>query len=592
MIMGNQFSFVSIARNNGIPRISVGNSMIGPQEVTNAPPTSNRTQGVPMLGRLPAPLSPLALLLDLNSGGTIVTARHSRGLYILNDDTFEQHHASFSSQPYKPTQLFTLIHSDVWGPFKVTTSSGKRQNNIMLLFPHNHINPHNCLPLSIVTFGVPPRYGVAVLENVEEKNSGDETEVKTETSNNEAEQGHTEKLDKYDPSLDLPIALRKETFSPVAKLNTVRVLSVSVNKDWPLYQLDVKNAFLNGDLVEEVYMSPPPGFEAQFDQQTGKIAVLIAYVDDIVLSGDDQTEISQLKQRMVNEFEIKNLGNLKYFLRMEVVRSKEGISVSPRKYTLDLLTKTGMLGCHPAGTPIEFNCKLGNSDDQVPVDKEQYQHLAPYEEHMEAVKRILRYLKTTPGKRLMFRKTNKKTIEAYTNSDWARSVVDRKSTSGYCTFVWGNLGTLRSKKQSVVARSSAEAEYRATSLGLLLVLLTTQFSMIELNMLRLIGISSNKDLTMGAYAFRTSLRADSVLSQQGHPIEHFSEKDQSCKDNKLVNAFSDKDTLVTVLSTEVITFSYLPDLHEGGANLYSKHFKKLLQKKHSWGKLGRTFWAR
>ncbi|KAL0552943.1 hypothetical protein IC582_012078 [Cucumis melo] len=436
---------------------------------------------------------------------------------------------------------------------------------------------------------------------MEEKNRDDETEVRIETSNYEAEQGHTRKLDEYDPSLDIPIALRKGTrsctkhpicnyvsydnLSPQFRAFTANLdstiipkniytalecpewknavmeemkaleknrtweicalpkghktvgckwvfslkykadgtldrhkarvlLSVAVNKDWPLYQLDVKNVFLNGDLVEEVYMSPPPGFEAQFGQEvcklqkslyglkqsprawfdrfttfvksqgysqghsdhtlftkaskTGKIAILIVYVDDIVLTGDDQTEISQLKQRMSDEFEIKDLGNLKYFLGMEVARSKEGISVSQRKYTLDLLTETGMLGCRPADTPIEFNCKLGNSDDQVPVDKEQYQRLvgkliylshtrpdisfavsvvsqfmqAPYEKHMEAVNRILRYLKNTPGKGLMFRKTNKKTIEAYTDSDWAGS------------------------KQSVVARSSAEAEYRAMSLGI------------------------------------------------------------------------------------------------------------------------------
>ncbi|KAA0068142.1 Cysteine-rich RLK (receptor-like protein kinase) 8 [Cucumis melo var. makuwa] len=171
---------------------------------------------------------------------------------------------------------------------------------------------------------------------------------------------HIGKIDKYDPSLDPPIALRKETFSPVAKLNTVRVLlSVAVNKGWSLYQLDVKNAFRNGDLVEETNMSPPPGFEAQFGQQvyklqkslydlkqslnswfdrfttffksqrysqghsnhtlftkvseTGKIIVLLVYVDDIVSSRDDQVEINQLKQRMDNEFEIKDLENLKYF---------------------------------------------------------------------------------------------------------------------------------------------------------------------------------------------------------------------------------------------------------------------------------------
>ena len=87
---------------------------------------------------------------------------------------------------------------------------------------------------------------------------------------------------------------------------------------------------------------------------------------------------------------------------------------------------------------------------------------------MEAANRIMRYLKTTPGKELglMFRKTSRKTIEAYTDSNWAGSVVDRKSTSGYCIFVWDNLVTWRSKKQSVVARSSAEAEYRAMSLGI------------------------------------------------------------------------------------------------------------------------------
>ncbi|KAA0034357.1 putative mitochondrial protein [Cucumis melo var. makuwa] len=104
---------------------------------------------------------------------------------------------------------------------------------------------------------------VAILENVEEKNSGDETDVRAETSNNEAEQDHTKKLDEYDPSLNILIALIKEIFSSVANLNSVRILlSVAMNKDCALYQMNVKNSSLNGDLVEEVYMSSPPGFEA------------------------------------------------------------------------------------------------------------------------------------------------------------------------------------------------------------------------------------------------------------------------------------------------------------------------------------------
>ena len=83
----------------------------------------------------------------------------------------------------------------------------------------------------------------------------------------------------------------------------------------------------------------------------------------------------------------------------------------------------------------------------------------PYEEHMEAMNWILRYLKRSPSKDLMFRKTDRKCIETYTDSDRAELVIDRKSIFGYCTFSLCNLVTWRSKKQSVIARSIVEAEY-------------------------------------------------------------------------------------------------------------------------------------
>ncbi|EXC12992.1 hypothetical protein L484_016923 [Morus notabilis] len=143
----------------------------------------------------------------------------------------------------------------------------------------------------------------------------------------------------------------------------------------------------------------------------GKIAVLIVYVDDIILTGDNSAKMSHLKESLASEFEIKDLGSLKYFLGMEVARSKDAKDGDP------------------------------------------------------AIYRILRYLKSTLGKGLLSEKHEQKTIEAYTNADWAGSVTDRRSTSGYCTYVWGNLVTWRSKKQSVVARSSAEAEYRAMAHG-------------------------------------------------------------------------------------------------------------------------------
>ncbi|RVX07328.1 Retrovirus-related Pol polyprotein from transposon RE1 [Vitis vinifera] len=266
-----------------------------------------------------------------------------------------------------------------------------------------------------------------------------------------------------------------ETFAPVAKLNTIRILlSLAVNQDWCLQQLDIKNAFLNGDLEEEVYMEIPPGFEESMAKNqadhtlfvkkshTGKMAILIVYVDDIILSGNDMEELQNLKKYLSEEFEVKDLGNLKYFLGMEVARSRKGIK------------------------------KLGIEKESTPVDRGRYQRLvgrliylshtrpdigfavsavsqfmhSPTEEHMEAVYRILRYLKMTPGKGLFFRKTENRDTEVYSDADWAGNIIDRRSTSGYCSFVWGNLVTWRSKKQSVVARSSAEAEYRALAQGI------------------------------------------------------------------------------------------------------------------------------
>ncbi|RVW74752.1 Retrovirus-related Pol polyprotein from transposon TNT 1-94 [Vitis vinifera] len=296
----------------------------------------------------------------------------------------------------------------------------------------------------------------------------------------------------------------QETFAPVAKLNTVRVLlSLAANLDWSLHQLDVKNAFLNGDLEEEVYMDIPAGLEttsnfnkvcrlrkslyglkqsprAWFERFTkvvkgygfiqcqsdhtlfvkhfpeGKLAIIIVYVDNIILTGDHEEKIDLLKKLLTKEFEIKDLGNLKYFLGMEIARSKKGIAVSQRKYVLDLLNETGMLGCKPAETPMDTTVKREESDGSAPVDKGRYQRLVgkliylshtrpdigfsvsvvsqfmnnPTEKHMTAVIRILRYLKMTPGKGLFFQRTTKKEIEIFSDADWAGSVTDRRSTSG------------------------------------------------------------------------------------------------------------------------------------------------------------------
>jgi Reverse transcriptase (RNA-dependent DNA polymerase) len=306
----------------------------------------------------------------------------------------------------------------------------------------------------------------------------------------------------------------QKTFSPVAKLNTIRVLlSLAANLDWPLHQFDVKNAFLHGNLKEEIYMDTPPGYintrskpvvcrlhktlyglkqspqawfgrfcnamkDYEFEQSDSdhtlffkrreeKLTVLIIYVDDMIITGNDRDEIKRLEERLSKEFEMKNLGGLKYFLGIEVIRTKQGITLSQRKYILDLLAEVGMMDCKPADTPLIRNLKLEEHSDQIPVNKERYQRLVgkliylshtrpdiayavslvsqfmhhPGEEHMKAVMGIIRYLKGTPGKGIQFLKNGHLDIMGYTDADWAGNVTDRRSTSGYFTFIGGNLVT-------------------------------------------------------------------------------------------------------------------------------------------------------
>jgi hypothetical protein len=156
---------------------------------------------------------------------------------------------------------------------------------------------------------------------------------------------------------------------------------------------------------------------------------------------------------------------------------------------LDLLTETGMLGCRPAVAPIDQKFKL-SAEAGESVDRERYQRLVgrliylshtrpdisfvvsvvsrymhdSREGHIDVVYQILRYLKNASGKRLIFRKNGHLNIEGYCDSDWASCPDDRKFTSGYCMFVGGNLVSWKSKKQTVVARSTAETEYRVMTL--------------------------------------------------------------------------------------------------------------------------------
>ncbi|CAA7410826.1 unnamed protein product [Spirodela intermedia] len=203
------------------------------------------------------------------------------------------------------------------------------------------------------------------------------------------------------------------------------------------------------------------------------MTILIVYVDDILITGDDTNEIQNLSKNLSQEFDIKSLGRLRYFLGIEVAHSKEGILISQHKYTVDLLQETGRLACKPTVTPVDINVKLGAGGDSPPFNKESFQRLIgkliylnhtrpdvayavsslsqfmndPREIHLQAAYRIVEYLKNTVGQGLLFSRGGDSIVEIYTNADYTGSVSDRRSTSGYCSFISGNLVSWRSKKQ-------------------------------------------------------------------------------------------------------------------------------------------------
>lgn len=329
----------------------------------------------------------------------------------------------------------------------------------------------------------------------------------------------------------------EEVFAPVTRMETVRLLlALAAKNEWEVHHMDVKSAFLNGDLQEEVYVSQPEGYvkenqerkvykllkalyglrlaprawyarlskfleklgfekcpyeQAVYTKREGNESLIIGiYVDDLLVTGTSTTNINRLKDQMKSEFDMSDLGKLTYYLGIEVEQKQGKIELKQTAYAKKLLEKAGMMDCNPTRYPMEPKHQLSKDSTGKAIDSTKFKSLVgglrylvhtrpdisyavgvvsrfmerPTVMHLNAVKRILRYIKGTMEYGLMYTaNSGNHMLSGYSDSDLGGNVDDRKSTGGMVFYLSESLITWVSQKQRYVALSTCEAEFMAAT---------------------------------------------------------------------------------------------------------------------------------
>ena len=324
-----------------------------------------------------------------------------------------------------------------------------------------------------------------------------------------------------------------ETFAPVVRFTSIRVvLAIAAKYKMHIHQMDVKTAFLNGFLDEDIYMAIPEGVTVnnadskclklkksiyglkqsplswnkvldefllsnQMIRSTADSGVYMrkiqdlrifvtTYVDDLLIASQNMALISEFKKKLESRFEMSDLGPLKYILGIQVTQSEGQITINQEHYIDELVQKFNMPDCKGYNTPMEVGAKLVKATDSDTITSAPYASLIgsllyvsnctrpdityavnrlssfnanPTNTHWKAAKRVLRYLKDTKTKNLVYGKNNDDVLHGYCDSDWGSNTDERRSTTGYIFFLNGNAISWNSKRQKTVAASTAEAEY-------------------------------------------------------------------------------------------------------------------------------------
>lgn len=324
-----------------------------------------------------------------------------------------------------------------------------------------------------------------------------------------------------------------EIFSLVVKMTTIRcLLAIAAKKQWEFFQFDVNNAFLQGDLQEEVYMKFPIGVDPPspnmvcrlrkslyglklasrqwyarfveapnykvftgslndyslfFKKEGDSIALFAVYVDDILITGDAHGKIANLKKFLHSKFHIKNLRTLHYFLGMEILREAQGIIVSQKKYTSDILEEFFVSQLPSVSSPLEPTVKLTSTTSALLDDPTFYRQLIgklnylthsrpnlchavlilsqfmqqPCIHHYIAALRVVHYLKNFSNQGLFLSSLPLFSLNTFWDADWASYRDSRRSISGFFISLGRSPISWKSKKQVLVSLSSAEEKYRS-----------------------------------------------------------------------------------------------------------------------------------
>ncbi|GJT54267.1 putative ribonuclease H-like domain-containing protein [Tanacetum coccineum] len=301
-----------------------------------------------------------------------------------------------------------------------------------------------------------------------------------------------------------------EVFAPVARIEAIRLfLAYASFKDFVVYHMDVKNAFLYGKIEEEVYVCQPPELEdpnfpdrvykvekalyglhqaprAWYEtlstyllenrfqrghidktlfikRDQGDILIVQVYVDDIIFGSTKKKLCTEFENMMHKKFQMSYMGELTFFLGLQVKQKEDGIFISQEKYVTEILKKFGFSDVKTASTPMETHKPLLKDADGKDIDEHMYRSIIDSLMYLTSSRPDIIYLKGQPKLGLWYPRDSPFDLVAYTDSDYAGASLDRKSIIGDCQFLGCRLISWQCKKQTVVVNSTTEAEYVAAS---------------------------------------------------------------------------------------------------------------------------------